>query len=209
MTSATLEHLWEKHRGYQPEKGSLRQWIVTMAQNLAKDMLKSRRHKSRLLQAQSGYDGLAAERREGTPYPREEERHLDEILAGLPAQDREIILEHSRTDGAGRWAAELAERLGIRASTIRVKRGRAHERIKQAFRARGFKPAQRGASRSAWPTAASGTSRTTWARPPGPSPAGPTTASPSAPIGNPSPTATDHDSGPLVGHSPLWEGGGQ
>jgi RNA polymerase sigma-70 factor (ECF subfamily) len=140
LTSAILEHVWEKRGCYQPAKGSLRQWVIALAQNLAKDMLKSRRHKSLLLQARSGYDGLAAEHRAEPAYPRDEEQHLDEILAGLSPHDREIILEHSRTDGAGRWAADLAERLGIQASTIRVKRVRAHERIKQAFRERGYNP---------------------------------------------------------------------
>jgi RNA polymerase sigma factor (sigma-70 family) len=141
MTSATLEHLWEKRDAYKPEEGSLRQWIVAMAQNLAKDMLKSKRHKSRLLQAQYGYEGLCLARREEPPAPCAKARDLDEILAALPPYDREIILEHSRTDGAGQWAVELGERLGIRAGTIRVKRLRIKERIKRAFQDRGYVPA--------------------------------------------------------------------
>lgn len=142
MTSATLEHLWEKRNSYKPEEGSLRQWIIAMAQNLAKDILKSKRHKSKLLQAQHGYEGLALERREEPSAPCPKARQLDEILAALPPYDREIILEHARTDGAGQWAVELGEKLGIRAGTIRVKRLRIKERIKRAFQDRGYEPAQ-------------------------------------------------------------------
>jgi len=142
MTSATLEHLWEKRGSYKPEEGSLRQWMVAMAQNLAKDMLKSKRHKSRLLQAKYGYEGLMHERRDEPAETCAKAKQLDEILAALPPYDREIILEHSRTDGAGQWAVELGERLGIRAGTIRVKRLRIKERIKRAFQDGGYEPAR-------------------------------------------------------------------
>jgi RNA polymerase sigma factor (sigma-70 family) len=140
MTSATLEHIWEKRACYKPAEGSLRQWIIAMARNLAKDMLKSNRHKSRLLQTHCDYDTLAPQRREEPAAPCEKIEYLDEILAGLPASFLEIILEHSRTDGAGAWAADLEEKLGIRAGTIRVKRLRTHERIKRAFLDRGYEP---------------------------------------------------------------------
>ena len=138
MSSATLERVFKQKARYDPERGSLRQWIWMMAESAAKDLLKSAQHRSRQLETPFGYEALACERPAERAQPSAEELHLAEILDGLPIVDRQIVLEYHRTDGAGKWAAELAPEIGLLPGTIRVKLRRLHEQIRQEFQRRGY-----------------------------------------------------------------------
>jgi DNA-directed RNA polymerase specialized sigma24 family protein len=138
MTSAALKRIWEKRHTYAPERGSLRQWMFVVARSAATDMLRSGQHAGRQLMPGPGYDNLTWERPGECSTPSEKGQHLETILNSLSPLDRQIILEYHRTNGEGAWAADLAPAIGIPAGTIRVKRQRIHERIRQGFARRGF-----------------------------------------------------------------------
>jgi RNA polymerase sigma-70 factor (ECF subfamily) len=138
MTSAALKRIWEKRDSYAPERGSLRQWMFAVARSAATDLLRSGQHAAGQLMSAADCDGVAWDRPEEHPQPSEMGQQLETILDAMSPLDRQIILEYHRTGGEGAWAADLAPTIGVAAGTIRVKRRRIEERVRQNFARRGY-----------------------------------------------------------------------
>jgi RNA polymerase sigma factor (sigma-70 family) len=144
LLADSLSRLWLKRDTFDPEKGSLAGWWLTIAENAARDMLRARWQKTRHREISLG-DTDASEPAESDPCsdasppepPSAEETALAEILEGLSQEDRQIILRYASTNGEGSWATDLARELKIPAGRIRVKRLRILKAIRAELKRRG------------------------------------------------------------------------
>jgi RNA polymerase sigma factor (sigma-70 family) len=137
ILSIASHRLWQQRHQYDAARGSLAVWFFIIADNLAKDVLKRQARRPEYLVDLSQLPEIRLQDR--TPekdllFP--DKVHLDEILLRLPQIDHRIISVYADTGGSGRWAADLAEELGIRPGTIRVRCSRLKEKIRKELQAR-------------------------------------------------------------------------
>jgi RNA polymerase sigma-70 factor, ECF subfamily len=155
LLQETLLRLWKRRCLYDPEKGSLQSFVYIIAENVAKDMLKSRWHKGREAERPLGHGaaGLLASTRNDPASLAEAaaglsglEQSLVEVLGDLPDSHRRILLAWAKGGGEA-WATDLAAELQWPAGRIRVYRKRILERVMSALEKQGHVlPQQRAAS---------------------------------------------------------------
>lgn len=127
--------------GHEPENP--RAWLFQVASNLARDearlVIRRKRHLA-LLQVEA----VAAARPAGEPDAelarREKQDLLTELLEGLGARDREVLLLWD----AGLSYTEIAEQVGIARGAVGTTLARARRRLIEAHTAREEKHAARG-----------------------------------------------------------------
>jgi DNA-directed RNA polymerase specialized sigma24 family protein len=112
-------------------------WFFIIADNLARDLI---RKESRLPTQSLDADRFAAPWTEGFRDNANVEgsptsQMLDGILEGMTPLDRCIITGFAEAGGDGPWASELAQELGLRAGTIRVRCQRIKARIRKQLQA--------------------------------------------------------------------------
>lgn len=130
--------MWSSRDRFDPSRGSLRVWFFRIADNAARDILKHGWHKSRAMEAvfePQHLSSLPDSRNNGhQPVNGEANREvilqLREILNSLPEAQRQIILADAQSRDGKASATDLSTELGIPASTVRVYRKRALERIR-------------------------------------------------------------------------------
>jgi RNA polymerase sigma factor (sigma-70 family) len=137
VLSVASHRLWERRDKYDVARGSLAAWFFIIADNLAKDLLKSRARRPEHLVDLSqlpevSFSDPTSERE--TSFP--DKQHLDDILRRLTQIDHRILSVYADTGGSGHWAADLAEELGIRPGTIRVRCSRLKEKIRKELQTR-------------------------------------------------------------------------
>ncbi|MDA1013150.1 MAG: RNA polymerase sigma factor [Planctomycetota bacterium] len=137
-----IYRLWNHRDRFDPDRGTVRVWFFRIVDNAARDILKHGWHKSRRLEAPLDPQHLAslADRpTNGAAVPtngdadRQMILRLREILETLPAAQRQIVLADAQSREGKASSRELSDELGIPASTVRVYRKRALERIRSAF----------------------------------------------------------------------------
>lgn len=145
-----LRNAWRNRNQYRREEGTVRQWFRTIAINCGKSMIRGKmmqaRNASVSLELDDGQYIDPVDRTESVddqlePEPLTAEQAATlEILAGWPQADQMIILRYfANPDGErGNWAAELAEELGMNASTIRSKGRRLEKKLRKELCKRGF-----------------------------------------------------------------------
>ena len=143
-----LYRLWASRDRFDPDVGSLKAWFFRIVDNCARDVLKYGWQKARQLEVSSDQllktaaspsdptdDGERTRRSdidESTVYA------LREILDSLPDAQRKIVLADSLAKDETASSEFLADELGLSASTVRVYRKRALERIRREMKERGI-----------------------------------------------------------------------
>jgi RNA polymerase sigma-70 factor (ECF subfamily) len=110
--------LWRRAAGYDPDRGTLRTWLLAMVRNRSIDWLRREARYDRVVEI----DDVLAERLESAGrtdlevVTREESRHARQLLLGLPAEQRQVIeLAYFR----GLTHTEIAVRLDIPLGTVK------------------------------------------------------------------------------------------
>ncbi len=155
--ATALFRMWQHRSRFDPQRASLRVWFFRIAENVARDVLKLGWHKARKLELSTDpvllaettdprqndhteVDNRASESRKDDP-PHElriPSEQLHELLALLPENQRRIVLADAESRDGIVASHDLAHELGIPASTVRVYRRRALERLRNEIRQRGF-----------------------------------------------------------------------
>lgn len=119
----------------------VRSWLFTVATNLLRDRARTRGRRSELLRKPA-----ARPRNQESPEDRvarlERVESVREALAQLPARDREMLLMREE----GFRYAEIAEVVGVSASSVGTLLARALRRFEEAYR-----PAPAAGQRGEWP----------------------------------------------------------
>ncbi len=150
VLAAALFRMWQHRARFDPAQASLRVWFFRIAENLTRDVLKHGWHKARQLElsteplllaeavdrrrpnGEADLDALEGE----LPVLRVPPELLRELLALLPENQRRIVLADADSRDGVVASHKLASELGIPASTVRVYRRRALERLRREIEQR-------------------------------------------------------------------------
>lgn len=146
VLAAALFRMWQHRERFDAARASLRVWFFRIAENLARDVLKHGWHKARQLEQSTepmqlaeavdhrrSHRDLEDERSFASGIPSDQ---LRELLAQLPENQRRIVLADADSRDGIVASHELATELGIPASTVRVYRRRALERLRREIEER-------------------------------------------------------------------------
>lgn len=122
-TQETYIHLWQGAEQYRPQ-GSPMGWILTICRNLALEQLRRRERLGQL--SDEEWDAIPA----GSSLPPEERQILQEALANLADQERQILLLHA---AAGLRHREIAALLQLPLGTVLSKYQRARKKCKASL----------------------------------------------------------------------------
>ncbi len=149
VLAAALFRMWQHRTRFDPALASLRVWFFRIAENLVRDILKHGWHKARQLEMSTEPRLLAEviDRRPNgesdhvvgdgeLPTLRVPPELLRELLALLPENQRRIVLADANSRDGVVASHDLASELGIPASTVRVYRRRALERLRREIEER-------------------------------------------------------------------------
>jgi len=116
---------------YLPSRGSLRTWLLTLVRNRAIDSLRSGARHDRIVELDANVkEGLAAtERTEDEVARREESRDAQQLLGGLPAEQREVI---ELAYFIGLTQAEIATKVGVPLGTVKGRSRLALEKLRHS-----------------------------------------------------------------------------
>jgi RNA polymerase sigma-70 factor, ECF subfamily len=128
LAQETLLTVWRKAAMYSSDKGSAVTWIFTIARNLRIDRLR------REVPWQELPDGHDEQASSDTPpdevvVERERQRRVQEVLAGLPP-DQSDVVNLSYLEGLSH--SEIAERLGLPLGTVKSRMRLAYQKIREA-----------------------------------------------------------------------------
>jgi RNA polymerase sigma factor (sigma-70 family) len=148
VLSIALHRLWEARKDYDDKKATLRTLLYCIADNVARDVIKSgwqkvrrreRRPSQELMEqvpdpcpVDQGGQVKATKRK-----PSKEYKDLQQIVAKLPDLQRRIIVADAAAKTEVADSGLLARELRIPVGTVRVYRSRAMARIRQEMRRRG------------------------------------------------------------------------
>lgn len=149
VLSMGLFRLWNSRDRYQVERASLRVWWYRICENAARDVLRMGWQKARALEVNPGNSlaGLSERRYSrvigsqsaaSTVSPPDAVNHdLKEVLSELPDVQRAILLADAAARDDVACSQRLGDELGLPASTVRVYRKRAMDRVRRELIARG------------------------------------------------------------------------
>ncbi len=113
-----LLKIWRKGSLYQPQKGSLFTWVVSICKNAAIDKTRSRDFKqSQRAQQRESLDKYEYQQETQSPH-NEEDAHLKEVLNQLPDQYK-LLIDMSFFQGYTH--EEIAQKLDIPLGTIKTR----------------------------------------------------------------------------------------
>lgn len=150
VLSIGLFRLWKCRQRYQQERASLRVWLYRICENAARDVLRMGWQKARAREVNSCAElpvsmGMAAVS-EGDlnddisptdTSPTAVHHDLKEVLSELPEVQRMILLADAAARDTVACSQRLGDELGLPASTVRVYRKRAMDRVRRELLARG------------------------------------------------------------------------
>ncbi len=119
---------------YDPERGSLRCWVLGILRNEVLQDLRGRRRRPSELRAEIDSEAGQPPVDSGA-ISTEELAAVDQALSELPFAEREALLMVLRTEGAV-TKEEVAARLGISPASVAVYRQRARQHLREALRRR-------------------------------------------------------------------------
>jgi len=152
VVSIGLFRLWKSRERFDYRKASLKVWFFRIVENAARDVLKHGWHKARQLEVGADTEllGIADVGRNGhiddqgelltagnCAPPTNVQSDLREIVADLPDRQRFIVMADAAARDGVAASQRLGEELGIPASSVRVYRKRAMDRIKSELTNRG------------------------------------------------------------------------
>ena len=145
ILSIGLFRLWNNRLRYQLERSSLRVWWYRICENAARDVLRMGWQKARAREVNSDETLLGFSERDAVPIPAMSSavglhHDLNEILSGLPEAQRAILLADAATRDGVACSQRLGDELGLPASTVRVYRKRAMDRVRRELISRGHGP---------------------------------------------------------------------
>lgn len=145
--SIGLYRLWKNRDRFDRSRASLKVWFFRIVENAIRDVLRHGWHKARLLEVRAdewlhepGRAGPAEAADHTTDQqvaPTNLQLDLREIIAGLPEIQRRIIVADSVARDGTASSQTLSAELNVPASTIRVYRKRAMDRIRRELTERG------------------------------------------------------------------------
>lgn len=149
VLSIGLFRLWRSRECFQPVRVSLRVWLYRICENVARDVLRMGWQKARarevscddallgccerVLSSQHEADGEM----NSVSAPSAVHHDLKEILSEIPDVQRAILLADAAARDGVACSQRLGDELGLPASTVRVYRKRALERVRREMLARG------------------------------------------------------------------------
>ena len=126
----TWLQLWRKPHAYDPKRGSVAAWLVTMGRSRALDLYRSRASRQRAKEAQSADDPAPVE----NPSASAEERDLRERIAvgwqSLDPQHRQVL---ELAFWGGLSQSEIAERTGSPLGTVKSWMRQGMKRLSDGF----------------------------------------------------------------------------
>jgi RNA polymerase sigma factor (sigma-70 family) len=148
VVEEALYRVWASRDKYNVERGSLQTWFYKIADNFAKDELRSPRYKARALEAAGDLSQVV----QSDPHPGEDggappplspdHALLLQILSALPEADRTIVLAWAV--GGPAWAADVAGELGWSSGRVRTRCARILAGIRRQLEQRGSDRAASG-----------------------------------------------------------------
>ncbi len=146
VVSQALLRLWIYRNRYDPQRASLYTWFYLIARSLALEAIRRRASESQVYLSDlssAQRDQLTAESADRTSMittssPSPELIAVDGLLAKLPEQDRRILLAFAEHQGQGSWASDLAVQWHVPASTVRSRKRRAMQRLREELESQGF-----------------------------------------------------------------------
>lgn len=151
VLSIGLYRLWNSRQKYELERASLRVWLYRICENAARDVLRMGWQKARAREVSSSVAlpsslGIAAasssDLSDGVPQrevpPTAMQHDLKEVLSELPEVQRTILLADAAARDSVACSQRLGDELGLPASTVRVYRKRAMDRVRRELLARGY-----------------------------------------------------------------------
>ena len=145
--SIGLFRMWTNRAKFDVTKASLRVWLFRIVENAVRDVLRFGWHKARAMEVSGDWEFLSqsdvnrgGENRDTDSVPATPTaRQLDlrEIIAALPEAQRRIVLADAAAKDRIANSQRLSEEMDIPASTIRVYRKRAMDRIRSDLKRRG------------------------------------------------------------------------
>lgn len=117
---------------YDPERGSLRMWVMGILRNEVRQDVRRRRARGPVLDDGVDEAPAAAPPVEASAAAAEELAAVEEALAELPFAQREALLAGIRSEGRA-TTEEVAARLGIAPGSVAVYRQRAREHLREAL----------------------------------------------------------------------------
>ena len=149
VLSMGLFRMWMSRHRYQRELASLRVWLYRICENAARDVLRMGWQKARAREVNpevaligcSGRSKSMSQESNETDVdetsPAAVHHDLKEVLSEIPEVQRAILLADAAARDGVACSQRLSDELGIPASTVRVYRKRALERVRRELRARG------------------------------------------------------------------------
>jgi RNA polymerase sigma factor (sigma-70 family) len=146
-----LFRLWKSRQQYEQRRASLRVWLYRICENAARDVLRMGWQKARSrevssdspladvaeLRSASSVNAIDAVSLEESP-PTAIHHDLKEVLGELPEVQRMILMADAAARDVVACSQRLGEELGLPASTVRVYRKRAMDRVRRELLARGY-----------------------------------------------------------------------
>ena len=149
VLSIGLFRLWNNRQRYQRDRASLRVWLFRICENAARDVLRMGWQKTRARELNSeaallGLSEQAVSKPDGSDEylfqrsaPAAVNHDLKDVLSELPDVQRAILLADAATRDGVACSQRLSDELGLPASTVRVYRKRAMDRVRREMVARG------------------------------------------------------------------------
>lgn len=131
VVEETFWQAWRKADSYEPSKGAVSTWLLTIGRRKALDRLRSRkRNREDPIEGERGFDHLVSESKD--PASEAEGSELREnvrtALGALPAEQREV-LELGYFSGLSQ--AEIAEKTGQPLGTVKTRTRLAMQKLRQ------------------------------------------------------------------------------
>lgn len=153
LLSIGLYRLWTHRTRFELSRGSLRAWFFQIVDNAARDVLrhgwiKARQREVSWTAVESHpFDGAFTSRHVGNgrrghsapKVPSSLEQQICEIVDALPSAQQAILNADAKSPEGKASSQQLAEELKLPASTVRVYRKRALERVRSELERRGFR----------------------------------------------------------------------
>ena len=117
-TQDTFLTLWRSADRYDPSRGTVKTWLLTLVRNRSIDWLRREAKHARDVEIDDAIVGHleAAERTEEQATTREESRHARQLLGSIPTEQRQVIeLAYFK----GLTHAEIAVKIGIPLGTVK------------------------------------------------------------------------------------------
>jgi RNA polymerase sigma-70 factor (ECF subfamily) len=143
LTQEVFLRVWQRSSTYHADRGSVRNWILSIAHNLAIDDIRRQQARCRQVYYDPAGDRLAPEVVDNSPEPSEivlnriRREQISRMLADLPVSQREVI---EMAYFGGMTQAEIADYQGEPLSTVKTRTRLGLQRLRSGLLARGMQP---------------------------------------------------------------------